>query len=109
LGKSLGKLGEFLGKLGERIFAGFSGFSCVGVIFGTAVMARWTGRQDHGGAGFPSWWPAAVLGRHAWVMVRVRVVPAGFAARAPRKGIDRGFERGLKELSGKVLKTRVTY
>jgi hypothetical protein len=37
---SLEKLGEFLGKLRERIFAGFSGFSGDGVIFGTAVMAR---------------------------------------------------------------------
>jgi hypothetical protein len=50
-------------------------------------------------AGFPVRWPTAVLGRHAWVMARVRVVPAGFAARAPRvregEG-NRGFEKGGK-------------
>jgi hypothetical protein len=49
----LGKLGEFLGKIRGRVFAGFSGFSGVGVIFGTAVMARRTGRQDHGVHGIP--------------------------------------------------------
>jgi hypothetical protein len=48
-----------------------------------AVMARRTGRWDRGGAGFLSWWPTAALGRHAWVMARVRAVPAEFAARAP--------------------------
>jgi hypothetical protein len=32
---------------------GFSGFSGVGVIFGTAVMARWTGRRDRGVHGIP--------------------------------------------------------
>jgi hypothetical protein len=46
-------------------------------------------------AGFPARWPTVALGRHAWVMARVRAVPAGFVARAPRvregKG-DRGFE-----------------
>jgi hypothetical protein len=35
------------------------------VIFGTAVMARRTGRRDRGGVGLPVWWPTAVLGRHA--------------------------------------------
>jgi hypothetical protein len=34
-------------------------------------------------AGFPTRWPTAALGRHAWVLSRVRAVPAGFAARAP--------------------------
>jgi hypothetical protein len=62
----------------------FLGFLDTGVNFGTTVMARQTGRWDRGGAGFPSWWLTAALGRHAWVMVRVRAVPAGFAARAPR-------------------------
>jgi hypothetical protein len=85
------------------------GFSDTSVNSETAVMARRTGRRDRGGAGFPSWWPTAALGRHAWVMARVRAVPVGFAARAPRKGIDRGFERGVNELNGKVLKTRVIY
>jgi hypothetical protein len=49
MGKSLGKLGEFLGKLGERIFLwGFPFFSGVSGIFGTTVMARRTGRRDRG-------------------------------------------------------------
>jgi hypothetical protein len=77
--------------------------SGVSVFFGTAVMARQTGRRDRGGAGFPAWWPTTALGRHAWVMARVRAVPAGFAARAPR------VREGVNELSGKVLKTRVIY
>jgi hypothetical protein len=34
-------------------FCGFSGFSSVGVIFGTAVMARRTGRRDRGVCGIP--------------------------------------------------------
>jgi hypothetical protein len=72
-------------------------------------MARRTGRRDLGGAGFPSWWPTAALGRHAWVMARVRAVPADFAARAPRERNRTGFRKGLNELSGKVLKTRVIY
>jgi hypothetical protein len=46
-------------------------------------MARRTGRQDRGGVGFPTWWPTAVLGRHA--MARVRAVPVGFAACAPKE------------------------
>jgi hypothetical protein len=62
----------------------FLGFSDTGVDFGTTVMARRTDRWDRGGAGFPSWWQTAALGRHAWVMARVPAVPAGFAARAPR-------------------------
>jgi hypothetical protein len=80
------------------------------VIFGTAVMARRTGRRDRSGAGFPAWWPTAALGRQAWVMAQVRAVPAGFAARALRvRENGRGFERGVNELSGKILKTRVIY
>jgi hypothetical protein len=41
--------------------------------------------------------PTAALGRHAWVLARVRAVSAGFAARAPmvREGDgDQGSERG---------------
>jgi hypothetical protein len=34
---------------------------------------------------------------------------AEFAARAPREGNQPGFRKGLNELSGKVLKTRVIY
>jgi hypothetical protein len=59
--------------------------------------------------GFPSWWPTAALGRHTWVMARVRVVPAGFIARAPREKNRPGFRKGVNELSRKVLKTRVIY
>jgi hypothetical protein len=44
----------------------FLGFSDIDVNFESAVMARRTGRRDRGGAGFPSWWPTAALGRHAW-------------------------------------------
>jgi hypothetical protein len=75
-------------------------------------MARQTGGGTAACAGFPARWPTAALWRHAWVMARVRAVPAEFAIRAPRvregEG-DRGFERGVNELSGKVLKTRVIY
>jgi hypothetical protein len=39
----------------------------------------------------------------------VRVVPAGFAAGAPREKNRPGFRKGVNELSGKVLKTRVIY
>jgi hypothetical protein len=85
------------------------GFSDTDVNSGTAVMARWTVRRDRGGAGFPSWWPTAALGRHALVMARVRVVPAGFAARAPGEKNRPGFRKGVNELSGKILKTRVVY
>jgi hypothetical protein len=49
--KRFRKLGEILGKLegrGKRDFVGFSCFSGVSMIFGTAVMARQTGRLDRG-------------------------------------------------------------
>jgi hypothetical protein len=53
------------------------------VIFGTAVMARRTGRRDRGVRGIPGTVAdRAALGRHAWVLARVRAVPAGFTARA---------------------------
>jgi hypothetical protein len=52
-GKGLGIREKLLGKLGGKGFAGFSDFSGVGVIFGTAVMARWTGRWDRGVRGIP--------------------------------------------------------
>jgi hypothetical protein len=107
IGKRYRKLGKLLGKLGGRICGVFR-FPGVSVIFGKAVMARRTGRRDRGVCGIPAWWPTAVLGRHAWVMARVRAVPAGFAARAPRMRegeSDRGFERAQR----KVLKTRMIY
>jgi hypothetical protein len=57
--------------------------------------------------------PGVVADRGAgaarWATARVRAVPAGFAARAP-KGRERErprFRKGVNELSGKVLKTRV--
>jgi hypothetical protein len=87
----------------------FLGFSDTGVNSVTEVMARRTGQRDCGGAGLLLWWPTAALGRHAWVMARVRVVPAGFVARAPREKNRPGFKKGVNELSGKVLKTRVIY
>jgi hypothetical protein len=44
-------------------------------------------------------------------MARVRAVPAGFAARAPRgkreRGKTTGVLKGVVELSGNVLKTSV--
>jgi hypothetical protein len=55
--KGFRKLGEILGKLegrGKRDVVGFSGFLGVSVIFGTAVMARQTGRRDRGVRGIPS-------------------------------------------------------
>jgi hypothetical protein len=110
IGKRFRKLGKIARNFREKDFAGFFRFPGVSVIFGTAVMARRTGRRDHGGAGFPAWWPTAVLGRHAWAMARVRAVLAGFAARAPRvRENGWGFERGVNELSGKILKPRVIY
>jgi hypothetical protein len=59
-------------------------------------MARHTDRWDRGGAGFPSWWPTAVLGRHAWAVARMRAVPAGFAARALRGKESTGVSKGGK-------------
>jgi hypothetical protein len=72
------------------------GFSDAGVNSAASVMARQTGRRDRGGVGFPTWWPTAALGRHAWVMARVRAVPAGFAARAPRGKETTGLSNGGK-------------
>jgi hypothetical protein len=94
IGKSFRKIRRISREIRGKVFAGFSGFSGVGVIFGTAVIARRTGRRGRGGAGFPSWWPTAALGRHAWVMARVRAVPAGFAARAPRGKESTGVSKG---------------
>jgi hypothetical protein len=67
---------------------GFSGFSGVGVIFGTAMMARRADRRDRGKPGIPgkvadsgTW---AARGERRWPE-RWRAVPAGFAARTPRE------------------------
>jgi hypothetical protein len=58
--------------------------------------------------GFPARWPTAALGRHAWVLARMRAVPAGFAARAPRVrggNDDHGLE-GAIELSWAILEKK---
>jgi hypothetical protein len=47
IGEKFGKLGKLLGKLGGRVLRGFP-ISGVGMIFGTVVMARRTGRRDRG-------------------------------------------------------------
>jgi hypothetical protein len=46
---------------------GLSDFPGVGVISGTAVMARQTGWRDRGVRGIPGRWPTAALGRRAGV------------------------------------------
>jgi hypothetical protein len=51
--KGFRKLGEFLGILGEGVLQIFLGFSDTGVNSGTTVMARRTGRRDHGVRGIP--------------------------------------------------------
>jgi hypothetical protein len=68
-----------LGKFWRRVLRGFP-ISGVGVIFGTAVMARRTGRRDRGVSGIPGTVADRGAGKHAWVLARVRAVPAGFAA-----------------------------
>jgi hypothetical protein len=94
IGKRFRKLGKLLGILGKRTLRGFFRFPGVSVIFGTAVMARQTGRRDRGVAVFSAWWLTATLGRHAWAMARVRAVPAGSTTRAPRvRENGRGFEK----------------
>jgi hypothetical protein len=74
-------------------------------------MARRTGWRDRDVRGIPG---AVADSSARWQAVatpRVRVVPAGFAARAPRVGEGKmtGVSKGIIELSGKVLKTRVIY
>jgi hypothetical protein len=89
----------------------FLGFSDTDVNPGTAVMARRTGRRDRGGAGFPAWWPTAALGRHAMGDGPSAGGAGGIRgtrAEGEREN-DRGFEKGVNELSGKVLKTHVIY
>jgi hypothetical protein len=114
IGKELGKRFKKFRKIVRNFrgndFAGFFRFPGVSVIFGTVVMARRTGWRDRGSAGFPAWWPTAALRRHTWAMAQTRAVPAEFAARAPRvrEGKTTGVPKGVKELSGKVLKIRMT-
>jgi hypothetical protein len=69
--------------------------SGVGVIFGTAVTARRTGRRDRGGCGIPGMVADSSVGAARWATARGRAVPAEFAACAPSVKVgkgDRGFE-----------------
>jgi hypothetical protein len=62
-------------------------------------------------AGFPAWWPTAVLGRHATGDGPSAGGASGIRgthAEGERGADDRGSE-GVNELSAKVLKTRVIY
>jgi hypothetical protein len=95
IGKSLEKLGEFLGKLEEGFLWVFRFFGCRGDFRdgGDGEVDRPAGprrARDSRRGGRPRCW-----GGTRWVTARVRAVPAGFAARAPRvregEG-DRGFE-----------------
>jgi hypothetical protein len=82
----------------------FLGFSDTGVNSGTAVMARRTGRRDRGVRGIPG----VVADRGAGVTrdgrrrERRRCRRNSRHARR-RKGIGRGFEKGLNELIWKVF------
>jgi hypothetical protein len=88
---------------------GFSGFSGVGVIFGTAVMARRTGWLDRGVRGIPG----VVADRGAGAARdgrRPERRRCRLDSRHARRGRERGKTTGISnELSGKVLKTRVIY
>jgi hypothetical protein len=68
------KLGKIVREIRGRVLRDFSDFRARRIFRdgGTAACA-----------GFPARWPTAALGRHAWVLARVRAVPTGFAARAP--------------------------
>jgi hypothetical protein len=86
--KGFRELREILGKLGGRekgILWG-SPVLGVGVILGTAVMARRTGWRDRGVHGIPG--EVADSGVGAARGERRWAVPAGFAARTPRVRVD---------------------
>jgi hypothetical protein len=93
------------------VFAGFSGFSGVGVIFGTVVMARRTGRRDRDVRGIPG----VVADRGAGTACDGRCPGRRRCRRdsqyARRRGERErpGFRKGVNELNGKVLKTHVIY
>jgi hypothetical protein len=75
-------------------------------------MARRTGRRDRGVRGIPdvvadSGAGAACVGRQPECRRCRR--DSRHARRRGERENDRGFERGVNELSGKVLKTRVIY
>jgi hypothetical protein len=85
----------------------FLGFSDVGVNSGTAVMARRTGRRDRGVHGIPG--VVADCGDGATRDGRRPECRRDSRHARRGKRIDRDFEKGVNELSGKVLKTRVIY
>jgi hypothetical protein len=53
IGKNFRKIRRISREFRGRVFCGFSGFSGIGAIFGTAVIARRTGRRDRGVRGIP--------------------------------------------------------
>jgi hypothetical protein len=63
----LEKSGRLSGKIRKGFVGFFPGFSGVGALSGTAVMARRTGHRDRGVCGIPGRWPTATLGRCAGV------------------------------------------
>jgi hypothetical protein len=88
----------------------FVGFSDTGVNSGTTVMARRTGRRDRGVRGIPG----VVADRGAGAARDGRRPECRRCRRDSRharrgKRIDQGFERGVNELSGKILNTHVIY
>jgi hypothetical protein len=95
-----------LGKFGKGFCRVFPGFSGVGAFSGTAVMARRTGRRDHGMRGIPGRWPTAALGRRAWVRCRR---DSRHARRGERERTTVARVRMVIELGGSVLKIRMIY
>jgi hypothetical protein len=110
IGKCFREIRRISQEIRGRVFAGFSGFSGVGVIFGTAVMARRTGRRDRGVRGIPG----VVADRGAGATRNGRRPERRRCWRDSRHARRRernrsGFRKGVNELSWKVLKTRVIY
>jgi hypothetical protein len=75
IGKRFRKLGKLLWKLGRKVLVGVFRFPGVGVIFGTVVMARRTGRRYRGVRGIPG----TVADRGAGVACMGTVLNAGGA------------------------------
>jgi hypothetical protein len=87
---------------------GFPGLSDIAVISGTTVMARRTDRRDRGVRGIPS----AVADNGAGAAGGGRRPECGRCRRNSRharrgRGKTIGVSKGIIELSGRVLKTRV--
>jgi hypothetical protein len=87
-------LGKKYGRTRRKDFGGIFRF------FGRQRDFRDGGRLAGGTAacaGFPAWWPTAVLGRHTTGDGPSAGGAGGIrGTRAEEKGIDRGFERGVK-------------